>query len=362
MTSHFDGSAFLPDGRRLSGTLTVSDIAVTLDSPDGSVSVPIEGVSIREGGAADRLIFFEHPSVPDTSIYTSDRKVLDAPALAGHAPQTRRIRSASRRRSMILLTMLLVMIGAIAGLFPLRKPLVAAAANRVPPKLERTLGDAAMRQILLTSKVETNPAVTEPMQKILDEVKRGVGPTSYEFRLVIIRDETVNAFALPGGQLALHTGLIEKARSADEIAGVLAHEVAHVTERHSLRQLISTIGLFTIVQFVLGDVSSILVAAAEGGADLLVLRFSREAEEEADERGVSYLMKAGIDPRGMATFFDTLKEEEGAAGAIPAFLSTHPATEERAARLRGLIGGSAPNRGRPLAVDIGGAKKALEAE
>lgn len=359
----YEGAAFVPGGTRVSGTLTITPAAITLDAPDRSVSLPLQGVTIREGGAADRLIFFEHPAVPETSIYTADRKILESPALASHTPQTARIRRASHRRSLTTFVILLLLAGTVAGLLSLRRPLVAFAARRVPPDLERKLGDAAMRQILLTADVESNPAITEPMQRILSEVKRGAGETPYEFRLIVIDDVTVNAFALPGGQLALHTGLIEQAATADEIAGVLAHEMAHVTERHSLRQLISTIGLFALVQAAFGDVSGILVAAAEGGADLLVLRFSREAEADADERGVAFLRLAGIDPAGMAAFFDKLKQQEGAAGAIPAFLSTHPATDERAARLRALLQAEGTGKTlRPVGVDITAAKRALEAK
>lgn len=354
----YEGSAFI-GGVRVVGTIRMSVNAVRFSSPEANAELPVRGLTIRRGGAGDRLIFFEHPQHPTVSIYTSDAAVLRDPALGGHATQVRSIRRAGQRRTAGWVVLLTIIVTALAALVLARGALVRLAADQVPPGLERKLGDVAMRQILLTSKIESNPAITAPVNEILQHVVRGVGPTPYEFRLLVIDDPTINAFALPGGQLAIHTGLISKASSADEIAGVLGHEIAHVTERHSLRQMISTIGLLALVQTVLGDVSALVAAAAKGGADLLVLSFSREAETEADERGVEFLVAAGLDPRGIASFFETLRKEEGVAGAMPALLSTHPATAERVAHTRGLLSGIDMSRLRSVPVDLTAAKAAI---
>lgn len=354
----YQASAFVGEMRAV-GTVRFTERALHFHSPEQDVELPLAGMTIRCGGAGDRLIFFEHPQHPAVSVYTGDRRVLHDPGLEQLAPQLRAIRRAGQRRTAGWMILLALAAAALLGLFFARGALVRVVANQVPPGLERKLGDVAMRQILLTSEVESHPAITGPTQEILDHVLRGVGPTPYEFRIVVIRDPAINAFALPGGQLAIHTGLIDQASGADEVAGVIAHEIAHVTERHSLRQLISTIGLFALVQTVLGDVSALVAAVAQGGADLLVLSFSREAETEADTRGVQFLVAAGLDPRGVASFFETLRSQEGIAGSVPEILSTHPATEERVTHTRTLLQEIDVTGLRAVPVDLTAAKAAI---
>lgn len=355
----YDGAAFLADGNRVAGALRVTPAGVQFTAGDVAAMLPMEGLQIRVGGAADRLIFFEHPSLVGQSVYTSDASVLEEPALAVHHAQLGSIRRGARRRVGAAFAVICVLLAVVLGLWASRGLLVAAVARRVPPSVERKIGDLAMRQIVLTATVESNPAVTEPMQQILRAVSTGVATTPYDFRLLVIQDESVNAFALPGGQLAIHTGLIAKARNGDEVAGVLAHEIAHVTEQHSLRQIISSVGLFALIQALFGDVSGVIAVAADAGANLLTLRFSRDAERDADAEGVAILDRAGLTPRGMITFFTTLKSEEGVAGSIPAFLSTHPATEERAAELRKTVAAANASKLRSVPIDIRGAQKAI---
>lgn len=325
----------------MSGTISVSAVGVSIRFGEGSLLLPLEGLKIRSGGASDRLIFFEHASHPDASIFTADRSILTEPVLLERpelSAATRMIHRGVSRRRMAFLVTLAVVTGLIIALFASRDYLVSIVANRVPPSVEKKLGEVAMRQILLSKATVSDPRLVAPMNAIMTRLESGMVNQPYELTLYVVEDEAINAFALPGGYVAIHTGLIREARSSDEIAGVLAHEIAHVVERHSLRQLISTVGVFVLVQAVLGDVSGIVAAAAEGGADLLVLRFSRDAEREADERGLEILVAAGVDPTGMVTFFETLREQEGTGSIIPAMLSTHPATEERIEHLREMVG------------------------
>ncbi len=111
---------------------------------------------------------------------------------------------------------------------------------------------------------------------------------------------------------------------------MLGHELAHVTERHSLRQMVGSAGLFVVVQALLGDASGLAAVLVDGSTELLNLSFSRDHELEADRAGWQYLLEAGIDPRGMIDFFETLEQETGddMSGAL-SFLSTHPATGDR---------------------------------
>lgn len=364
MQPTYDGGAFLPEGsKRSNGAITISRAGVSIHFEESSLTLPLDGLKIRSGGANDRLLFFAHPAHAGASIFTSDRSVLSDPFFRERPEISDSIRTIHRgvnRRRAMLLVVLAIVAGLIYALFASKDFLVAIVADRVPPSVEQKLGEVAMRQILLSSRTVSDPRVVAPMTAILERLETGIEDPRYELTLYVVDDPTINAFALPGGYVVLHTGLIEKAASSDEIGGVLAHEIAHVVERHSLRQLISSLGVFVLVQAVFGDVSGIIAAAAEGGADLLVLRFSRDAEREADERGLEILVSAGVDPSGMVSFFETLCEQEETGSIMPAMLSTHPATDERIGRLREMVSEVDRSMLGSIDVDLDGAKGAVE--
>jgi predicted Zn-dependent protease len=161
-------------------------------------------------------------------------------------------------------------------------------------------------------------------------VARLTPDSRFQYDVHIAQDDTPNAFALPGGIIVVHTGLIAATKSAEELAGVLAHEVQHVERRHSLRRIIKDMGLRGLWAFVTGDLGSSV--AGQAALELTSLSFSRDDEREADERGFDALVRAGIDPAGMPAFFQTLGQIAG--GPVPAFLSTHPPSEDRDQALR----------------------------
>ena len=136
-----------------------------------------------------------------------------------------------------------------------------------------------------------------------------------------------NAFALPGGTVVLLDELVAAARHDDEIAAVLAHEIGHLVEQHTMRHVLQTSGAGVIVAAVIGDVLSLSSYAAAVPAFLLDAGYSRAFEREADDFGLGLLDRAGID-RGHFVRFLTRMEQEHPSG-VPGFLSTHPRAEER---------------------------------
>ena len=153
--------------------------------------------------------------------------------------------------------------------------------------------------------------------------------------------------------MAIHTGLLLKANSAEEVAGVMAHELAHVTEQHGVSNLIEAAGLYLLVTALFGDTTGLLAMIANNAPALLQMKFSRDHEREADKRGFEFLMAAEIDPQGMVSFFKKmhLHQEEKGTNTIPDFLSTHPATTKRINNLEQLIGNSL-NRGNYTPIDL----------
>lgn len=181
----------------------------------------------------------------------------------------------------------------------------------------------------------------------------------YSFLFTVADSGTINAFAAPGGYIVLYRGLIDDAQSPEDVAGVLAHEIGHVVERHATEGIVRATGLALIVQLLTGDPSGALGMGAAAGELLLSLAYSRADEAEADAIAVDMLAAAGIDSAGFASFLDRMARSDKKAqpsrdestpdetidsdlGSIP-FFSTHPRSAERAATVRagGSAGGSA---------------------
>lgn len=147
----------------------------------------------------------------------------------------------------------------------------------------------------------------------------------------IVQDKSINAFNIPGGHVYVTTGLIAAADNASELAGVMAHEIAHGVERHGTEQLTKSYGLSIVAGLLLGQNPAVyqqILAQVVGGG--VLARFSREAEREADDLGVRYMYDAGWDPHGMVTMFEELlRHEQRQPGSVEKFFSTHPLTRDR---------------------------------
>lgn len=146
---------------------------------------------------------------------------------------------------------------------------------------------------------------------------------------IIYDDEVLNAFATPGGYIYVYTGLIKYLEKEDDLAGVLAHEIAHADQRHSIKQLQTQYGAQVLLGILLGnDPGQIEQIAAALAGNLAILRFSRDAEREADAYSVEYLSQTDYQCNAAYSFFQKLIDSEQ-AGNPPQFLSTHPAPEDR---------------------------------
>lgn len=147
----------------------------------------------------------------------------------------------------------------------------------------------------------------------------------------IVEDPSINAFNIPGGHVYVHTGLIEQAENAAELAGVMAHEISHGVARHGTERLTKAYGLNIVAGILLGQnpavYEQILAQILGTGA---IAKFSRDDEREADDLGVRYMYQGGYNPLGMVNMFETLLEErQRRPSSIEQFFSTHPLSEER---------------------------------
>jgi Putative Zn-dependent protease, contains TPR repeats len=173
--------------------------------------------------------------------------------------------------------------------------------------------------------------------KILQFAKRD--RTDIQWQVFVIDDaNTVNAFATPGGYLYVYRGLLQTATNEAELAGVMAHEAGHVVARHAARGLVAEHGIDAVTALALGNNPGLLgKLTANIAAKGVLLSHSRADETEADEYGARYASTAGYDPHGLVTLFDKFKAKEGNTPGFLAYLSDHPATQERIDYLNGYM-------------------------
>ncbi len=213
---------------------------------------------------------------------------------------------------------------------------------------EARIGRAIMAQIRSSGMVVEDPLMTEYVNEVGNRIAAQTNDGDQEFTFFIIDDPRINAFALPGGYIGVHTGLLEATRNESELAGVLAHEVAHVTQRHiaraihanSRQSILSTAimlgALLAGIAGADGDVIQAGMAVAQGSAAQSQINFTRSNEHEADRVGIASLADAGFDPYGMASFFEVMSRQITTAPdkRSPEFLRTHPVTTTRIAEAR----------------------------
>ncbi len=201
----------------------------------------------------------------------------------------------------------------------------------VPTDVDVALGEQNWEQLAPSSIHCTDPGPLAYVEELAQPLREHAG-TEFEFHFVVVESPEVNAFALPGGFVTVNMGLLDAAETGEEVAAVLAHEMTHVTERHGMRGVMRRIGGVAVVAMIFGGTDfETLAYAAEG---LAGQAHSRDQEREADEGGRTILMNAGVDPTGMATFFERLEQLQGSLPGAAVLLSTHPNPGERAQTTR----------------------------
>lgn len=227
-------------------------------------------------------------------------------------------------------------------------------AEEIPYSVDEAIGEFASDNMPVEGGVVSEDVLREAVQTMIDRISPHRSLEEAEFQFRIVENEMVNAFALPGGHVVVFTGLLEAAETPEEVAGVIAHELAHVTRRHGIRQVVKAAGLTAVISVTLGDLSgleSLVVEVLQNG-------YGRDAETEADEEGVRMLVEARIDPRGMARFFERLAEEQEID--MPEWLSTHPDSLRRATRVHELAAAACDVEWEPLDIDWDAVQAALE--
>ena len=237
----------------------------------------------------------------------------------------------------------------IALLLSLSLLAVSCTPKMLTVAQEKQLGERDQIQVRRSSQLLRDRVVVTYIRKLGAELAKASPPSPYDLRFYVVESDDLNAFAIAGGAIYINTGTILKVDDVSELAGVLAHEIGHVTERHVVRiyQQQEKAGFFAgVVDFIVGLVAGSRAVLNTGdlaiglGMQTYLTTFSREYEREADRVGVETLIRADYDPEGLARFFETIMKD-GPKGGLPQFLVTHPAPPERIENVRALIAASA---------------------
>lgn len=217
-------------------------------------------------------------------------------------------------------------------------PDIGDNAGGISPAEEYRTGEAVIRSIRHAGGILDDPLIQEYLNELGYRIVAS-SEAQQPFHFFLINDTSINAFALPGGFIGINAGLILATRSESELAGVMAHEIAHVTQRHHARryeQGSNSLPIFAaiIAAIVLGqkdsNVGNAALASALGGTAQSQINFTRANEKEADRIGIELLINAEFNPHGMPDFFETLdKQSRNYGNSIPEFLRSHPVTPSR---------------------------------
>jgi predicted Zn-dependent protease len=196
--------------------------------------------------------------------------------------------------------------------------------------------------VLREVKLIRDPDAVAALNRLGTQLAARADSTQRKYTFYLVDSPEVNAFAIPGGHIFVNRGLIESADQASELAGVLGHEIAHVTERHGIKAIKKRQGaglLITLVFIVLGrDPGVVEQVVIQAGGEAVFARYGREAEREADKRAVQTLPAAGYDPEGMATFFEELlRQQAQEPGLLDSWFGSHPTSQERVQNARAMI-------------------------
>jgi predicted Zn-dependent protease len=220
----------------------------------------------------------------------------------------------------------------------------AGAISLVSVEQEIAIGREAQVEAKKKTPQLRDASITRYVEHVGRQLAAQAGGPDYPYTFTVADKADLNAFALPGGPVWVHRGILEAAQTEAQLAGVMAHEIAHVAERHTAEQLTRA----TVANGLLGLLGAVLDGRGRGEAatrigagvatQMMFLKFSRDHEREADRVGAEIVRRAGWDPQGMVEFFELLDaQQRRSPSSVATFLSTHPNPKSRAGELRGIV-------------------------
>jgi len=338
------GAAYPATGLPCRVDVTPGGIAVRFedrpsDAQHDAEAVPFDRLSVSAGGLDHDQLVVRYGSEPDARVlYLNDPAVIHALRAAAPHTVTGELEAAASvvrqkrrtRRISWLATGALVLSLGTAMWFG-SDLAVNLAVDRIPVEWEQKIGEAAYQDFLGRQTVIKEGPAVDAVKEMTRRLTDQIPDDPYRFEVTVVRSDVVNAFALPGGYVVVFTGLLQKAESGEEVAGVLSHEFNHVLQRHGLERVVKQVGLMTVLSILLGDQEGLIGLTRQISGELLTLKFGRAQETEADVTGLRLLHWAKIDSNGLVRFFERMAEQQHEPIEM---LSTHPVSAARVERLK----------------------------
>lgn len=242
----------------------------------------------------------------------------------------------SRKRALILFLAACVLLAPVRPSWAIFEEFQTLTAEK-----EKQIGQEFLLEIQQQVPLIEDPFLTSYLNRIGQKLADQMGSQPFRYKFFLVNDPTMNAFAVPGGYIFIHTGMIRMAEREGEVAGVVAHEISHVYCRHMAKMMeksrvVTVASLIAAMAsiFVGGALAQPLLLGALGAGESAMLKYSRDNEAEADATGFKWMVKAGYNPRDMVSMFSKMNKQrwfEG--GTVPIYLRTHPYTDDRIVEL-----------------------------
>lgn len=230
-----------------------------------------------------------------------------------------------------LLGVLIICLGClIAAYFYLLPPIAEKAAVLIPESFDTEMGNRVEQDFLNSETVDEKKTLY--LQEFVDQLQLN---NSKPIKVSVVKSKDVNAFALPNGRIVVYSAIIDNMKGHDELAALIAHEVSHVNGRHSVRALCRNLAGYLSVSVIFGDINGVIAVVAENAQMLHSLSYSRDLEQEADEKGLELLFNNHVNPFGAVKLFKQLERES--EHNVPKILSTHPLTQDRYKNMNRII-------------------------
>ena len=271
--------------------------------------------SQQDGDAIITLnLLGEYLLVPTSSVYYFP--------LISKINTRRTFQSFAKPKLLLILSSLLFLLVLSYLFFAKAVPLMAV--KFVSIKQETKIGNQYYASFIRN--VDVDSLKTAELQKFTDNLNLS---NKYHIRVTVVNDTIVNAFAFPGGHIVVYSGIINKMNKPEELVALLSHEATHVNKRHSLKSIVSQLGVSVLLSIITTNTGGLSKAVLNNVDMLRILSYSRELEKEADEEGMKLMVKNDINPNGMRWLMEDLKKTNTDIPFGISFLSTHPMTDER---------------------------------
>ncbi len=346
------------DGGRAGADLELAHDGVKAVTRDGDrFLVRYSECQLDVGGYNDRMVFCRNRD-RSLTIFCDDKKFPAALAYVSGGlleeqlqQKRRKLKSQNRRGHGLTLAFLAgILVCIVAAYYGIRSA-GTAAAKAVPVSVDTQIGRHSYLAMDPGGPEVEDAIVVESIRKMADRLAPHAAIPELQFEIHVIQSPDLNAFCLPGGVIVVYTGLIEAAQQPEQVAGVLAHEMAHATLRHGLERISQSLGVAAAANLLLGDIQGVLALGSELFQLASINSYSRGQESAADTEGVRMMHAAGLDPLNMAQFFEIMKEQEGDFPEQLAWISTHPDHNARIINIREQMGNLPPRDYQPLDID-----------